>query len=87
MESSKEHITVSIFYKENKERLKLTLISSENGFHRKIIKGDWHRPGLALAGFVDLFSYDRVQLLGNTEIRYLKSLSDKQRTESIDRFI
>jgi HPr kinase/phosphorylase len=87
MESSKEHITVSIFYKENKERLKLTLISSENGFHRKIIKGDWHRPGLALAGFVDLFSYDRVQLLGNTEIRYIKSLSEKQRIQSIDRFI
>jgi HPr kinase/phosphorylase len=75
MESSKEHITVSIFYKENKERLKLTLISSENGFHRKIIKG------------VDLFSYDRVQLLGNTEIRYIKSLSEKQRIQSIDRFI
>ena len=87
MVPSKEHITVSVFFKENKERLKLSLISSENGFHRKIIMGDWHRPGLALAGFVDLFSYDRVQLLGNTEIRYLKSLSAKQRNQSIDRFI
>ena len=67
--------------------MKLSLISSENGFNRKIIKSDWHRPGLALAGFVDLFSYDRVQLFGNTEIRYTKSLTDKQLIQSIDRFI
>jgi HPr kinase/phosphorylase len=87
MESSIEHITVGTFFKENKERLKLSLISSENGFNRKIIKSDWHRPGLALAGFVDLFSYDRVQLFGNTEIRYTKSLTDKQLIQSIDRFI
>ncbi len=87
MESLIEHITVGTFFKENKERLKLSLISSENGFNRKIIKSDWHRPGLALAGFVDLFSYDRVQLFGNTEIRYTKSLTDKQLIQSIDRFI
>ncbi len=87
MDSLIEHITVGTFFKENKERLKLSLISSENGFNRKIIKSDWHRPGLALAGFVDLFSYDRVQLFGNTEIRYTKSLTDKQLIQSIDRFI
>ena len=87
MEASIEHILVSTFYKENKERLKLSLASSENGFNRKIVTGDWHRPGLALAGFVDLFSYDRVQLLGNTEIRYTKTLTDPQLKKAIDRFI
>jgi len=87
MESSIEHITVGTFFKENKERLKLSLLSSENGFNRKITMGDIHRPGLALAGFVDLFSYDRVQLLGNTEIRYIKTLSEKQLIQSIDRVI
>ncbi len=87
MESSIEHITVGTFFKENKERLKLSLLGSENGFNRKITRGDIHRPGLALAGFVDLFSYDRVQLLGNTEIRYIKSLSEKQLIQSIDRVI
>ncbi|TFG97188.1 MAG: HPr(Ser) kinase/phosphatase [Calditrichales bacterium] len=87
MESSFEHITVSTFFKDNKDRLKLTTMSSENGFNRKITKGDTHRPGLALAGFVDLFTYDRVQVLGNTEIRYLSSLSKPSLIESIDRFI
>ena len=32
---------------------------------------------VALAGFVELFTYDRVQILGNTEIRYLSSLPEK----------
>lgn len=87
METSKEHITVGTFYNENKDRLKLSLCGSENGFNRKITKSDTHRPGLALAGFVELFTYDRVQILGNTEIRYLTSLPEKERLLSIDRFI
>jgi HPr kinase/phosphorylase len=87
MKSSVVYISVSTFYKENRERLKLTLKSSENGFNRKITRTDAHRPGLALAGFVELFTYDRVQVLGNTEMRYLRSLNEEKQNESIDRFI
>ncbi len=82
-----EYIEVHIFYEQNKDRLKLTLLTSENGFSRRIAKSDIHRPGLALAGFVELFTYDRVQVLGNTEIKYLKSLTEQERQKSIDRFI
>jgi HPr kinase/phosphorylase len=85
--SEVDFITVRNFYKENKERLKLSLVNSENGFSRRITTGDTHRPGLALAGFVDLFTYDRIQILGNTEIRYLNTLSEEQLIHSIDRFI
>jgi HPr kinase/phosphorylase len=82
-----DYITVRTFYKENRDRLKLSMMSSENGFSRRITKSDIHRPGLALAGFVGLFTYDRVQILGNTEIRYLKTLNEEQLNLSIDRFI
>jgi HPr kinase/phosphorylase len=82
-----EYIDVQTFYKRSKDRLKLTLTTSENGFSRRIIKSDIHRPGLALAGFVELFTYDRVQVLGNTEIKYLASLSKEELKKSIDRFI
>jgi len=85
--SQPENITVRTFYLENKERLKLSLLSSENGFSRRITKSDTHRPGLALAGFVDLFTYDRIQILGNTEMLYLKSLTPTQLRKSIDQFI
>ncbi|MDD3052020.1 MAG: HPr(Ser) kinase/phosphatase, partial [Candidatus Cloacimonetes bacterium] len=33
-----------------------------------------NKPGLALAGFHDLFDYKRVQILGETEIHYMESL-------------
>jgi len=82
-----EYITVREFYNDNKSRLKLSLLTSENGFSRRITKSDTHRPGLALAGFVELFTYDRVQVLGNTEIRYLRTLSEEKIIESIKRFI
>ena len=82
-----DYITVRTFYKENKDRLKLQLITSDNGFSRKITTSDTHRPGLALAGFVDLFTYDRIQILGNTEILYLNSLAKKELLKSIDRFV
>lgn len=44
-----------------------------------------HRPGLALAGFVDLFSYKRIQICGNTEVTYLNNLSAKQQESSLNK--
>ncbi len=82
-----EYIDIQTFYSRSKERLKLSLVTSENGLSRRITKSDIHRPGLALAGFVDLFTYDRVQVLGNTEVKYLASLSKEELNKSIDRFI
>jgi HPr kinase/phosphorylase len=38
-----------------------------------------HRPGLALAGYVELFTYQRVQILGNTENQYLRYLGPAKR--------
>jgi HPr kinase/phosphorylase len=82
-----EYITVREFYIDNKRRLKLNLLTSENGFSRRITKADSHRPGLALAGFVELFTYDRIQVIGNTEMGYLKTLTNDQILESIDRYL
>ncbi|MGE5411983.1 MAG: hypothetical protein ACM3MI_13565, partial [Clostridiales bacterium] len=67
----KESITVDFFIKNVKDRFKLTLFTDESGFNRKIFDQNLHRPGLALAGFVELFSYTRVQIFGNTENKYL----------------
>ena len=82
-----EFITVRTFLQENEASSKLKLICSENGLNRKITKSDLHRPGLALSGFVDLFTSDRIQLLGNTEIKYLSGLNNTELKKSIDRFI
>jgi HPr kinase/phosphorylase len=82
-----EFITVRNLLADNESLLKLKLLCSENGLNRKVTKSDIHRPGLALSGFVELFSSDRVQILGNTEIQYLSGLSDDELKKSINRFI
>ncbi|HKB85148.1 MAG TPA: hypothetical protein VKD08_03180, partial [Ignavibacteriaceae bacterium] len=83
--SRKEFITVEFLYKNCKELFKLKLFSDKSGFSRKVYDQNLHRPGLALAGFVDLFSYSRVQVFGNTEIQYLAQLTDKKKSETLDR--
>lgn len=50
---------------------------------RVLSEPDLHRPGLALAGFTEVFSHHRVQLVGNTEWCYLDSLGSERRRESM----
>ena len=83
--SRKEFITVEFLFRNSKDKFKLRLLSDESGFSKKIFEQNLHRPGLALAGFVDLFSYSRVQVFGNTEMRYLRQLSDDKKMESLER--
>ena len=81
----KESINVGFLFKNAKNICKLHLLTENNDFNKKIIDQNLHRPGLALAGFVDLFSYTRVQVFGNTEMRYLEQLSEDKLEESLDR--
>ncbi len=81
----KESITVDFFYKRIKDRFKIELFTDESGFERKIYEQNLHRPGLALAGFVDLFSFSRVQIFGNTEMKYLKQLDEETRITTLKR--
>ncbi len=83
--SRKESITVEFFYKLASEKFNIKLLNKRVGFDRLITEQNLHRPGLALAGFIDLFSYNRVQMFGNTEMRYLYKLSKKEREEALRR--
>ncbi|WP_066351308.1 HPr(Ser) kinase/phosphatase [Fervidicola ferrireducens] len=46
---------------------------------------DLNRPGLELAGFFDYFAYERIQILGMTEITFLKSLPPEVRYERLEK--
>lgn len=83
-ETRKQSITVGFMYESNKGRLVLTAMNGEVGFQKEIRDKNIHRPGLALAGYVELFTYDRVQIVGNTEVRYLKHLSLKERVKAFE---
>jgi len=80
----KRTLTVGTLFSDNQKRLKLQLLNSKAGFGRNISTQQLHRPGLALSGFLDLFTYDRIQIFGNTEIQYLNSLTPEKRQASLE---
>lgn len=76
------------------ERLRKSLQLELNAFvterkldQRYVTEADLHRPGLALAGFVKLFTHQRIQVLGNTESRFLKSLSKSEQEEAFQNLV
>jgi len=79
-------LTVAEFYEGNRTRLKLELLNEAYSFHRVLEEVDIHRPGLALSGFVDVFTYKRIQILGNTEHQFLRTLSKAKLQHSLERF-
>lgn len=83
--SRKNHISIDFFFKNTSQQFQIKLLNDEVGFDRLITDQNLHRPGLALAGFVDLFSFNRVQIFGNTEVRYLKQLTKEQRKKTLER--
>jgi len=83
--SRKEKITVEYFYEHAKKNFGLKCITGKIGFEKCITEQNLHRPGLALAGYVGLFSYTRIQVFGNTEISYLNNLTEKQRLNSLQK--
>jgi HPr kinase/phosphorylase len=86
-ETRKHSITVGFLFEAVKDRFKLELLNGQNGFANEIKDKNLHRPGLALAGYVGLFTYDRVQIVGNTEIRYLNSLDPEQRRNAFTKLL
>jgi HPr kinase/phosphorylase len=44
------------------------------------------RPGLQMAGYFDLFSFERIQIMGKTEMYYLTTLDQEVKKERLDKF-
>jgi HPr kinase/phosphorylase len=81
-EVTRKNITVGFLFESCKDKFKLIAMHENVGLDKLITDRNINRPGLALAGYVELFTYNRVQVFGNTEIRYLNSLSFKERVKA-----
>ncbi|MGA2280111.1 MAG: HPr(Ser) kinase/phosphatase [Verrucomicrobiota bacterium] len=79
-------VTVEQFYQEHKTTLQMRLVGGERGLKRVIREPTVNRPGLALSGFTHYFAYKRVQVLGNAEVSYLRSLKTAERAKRYDHF-
>lgn len=62
----------SIFMPENPEQIFITSI-------------DVNRPGLQLGGFFDYFDNERIQIIGLTEVSFLKRFVEEKRRTAIDK--
>lgn len=80
-----EKMLLSRFIDDLRGRLHLEVLVEGGLRDRYFTQRDLHRPGLALAGFVELFTHDKIQILGNTENYYLLSLSAEERIQSLEK--
>lgn len=61
------------------------LIAGEAGLSRKITTSEVSRPSLEMTGYFKLYSKERLQFIGNTEIAYFEHLSDDERRDRLAR--
>ncbi|MBL7960542.1 HPr kinase/phosphorylase [bacterium] len=80
-----EKMLVSKLFEDLREKLHFDFLVTEGLETRYLTQRDLHRPGLALAGFVELFTHDKIQILGNTENYYLLSLSESELKHSLEK--
>jgi HPr kinase/phosphorylase len=86
----KESITVAFMVRQLRETVGVAIqsVNDDAGAdEREVTESNLHRPGLALAGYVDLFTHQRIQILGNTENQYLDHLGDPERRDAFENLI
>jgi HPr kinase/phosphorylase len=74
-------VTVERFYTEQSAPLELKLLAGAAGLKRLIREPTVNRPGLVLTGFTRYFANKRIQVIGNAEAYYLKSLPSAEREQ------
>lgn len=67
-------VTVGTFYANHAKKLGLSLAGASVGLDKIIREPTINRPGLAIAGYYTYFAKRRIQVLGNSELSYLRGL-------------
>ena len=78
------NLAIDDLLKDEEYGLGLHLIAGQKGLANRIGSSRLQKPGLALTGYTEFLHMDRVQILGNTEISFLRSIDEKQAISNID---
>ena len=78
-------LSVARLFEDQQQELQLEQLTESLASRREITVSDIHRPGMALMGFVENFLPERIQILAQTELTYLATLTPQQVREAIDR--
>jgi HPr kinase/phosphorylase len=82
----RDAITVERFYTAHSSTLELNLVAGATGLKRVIREPTVNRPGLVLCGFTRYFANKRIQVIGNAEAFFLKSLLPEEQAKRYDTF-
>ncbi len=66
--------------------LRLTLVAGKQGLSRRLSSARIQKPGLVLAGFTEYLHKERMQVFGNTEMSYLKTMPRDRKIEALRAF-
>lgn len=86
----KEKISVAYLVDKLRDRVNIDVhacVADEYCDRRYVTEADLHRPGLALAGYIKLFTYQRIQIIGNTESQYITFLPKEKRREAFSNLV
>ena len=72
-------LTMRAFFDRLRDALQLVQVEGTDGLDRPIRSPNISSPGLVLAGYVERFPANRIQVFGETEITYLQTLSSAER--------
>ncbi|MEQ8525768.1 HPr(Ser) kinase/phosphatase [Gracilimonas sp.] len=81
----KDKISVAYLINKLRERVNINIeacVSDNCAGDHFVVEADLHRPGLALAGYNELFTYQRIQIIGNTETQFLENMGKDKQEES-----
>jgi HPr kinase/phosphorylase len=79
--------TVAELFRAKEQSLGLELLTAQCTLQRDIESPTLSSPGLVLAGYHDRYLRGRLQVLGETEIRYLDTLDAAAQREALDGFL
>ncbi|HNZ37026.1 MAG: HPr(Ser) kinase/phosphatase [Candidatus Marinimicrobia bacterium] len=79
-------LTVGRIYHENRKKLGFLRINGDIGHDTVVTSSKLNRPGLEISGFWESFDPHRIQLIGEGEFRYIKTLSGEKVEEIFEHF-
>lgn len=82
-DTERPYIHVSELLSEKAAHLTLQLVAGKDGLGKRINFPKIQKPGLALTGFTEYVRPGRVQILGESELAFLRQLDESRRSEVI----
>src|SRR5215475_1235639 len=80
-----QSVSVARLFEDQRDELQLEQLTVSLASKREMTVSDVNRPGMALMGFLDNFLPERIQIIAQTELTYLATLSPQRVRDAIDR--